>query len=374
MVVTQRISCVVCERTLNREIAREPMYPIQMSYSDQPPETDQYADIVYHACDGCGCVQLQTLVDPAILYSASHNTTLHTPTWSRHHDTFASFVSSTCPRNWSIVEIGGQSGALATRLGYERYTILDVCNTPPSIPNITFVNANCETVFYDGYDVAILSHVFEHLFNPRECIKRFALAGVQKVYLSIPNMDLWLEQRVPSFLHVEHTYFCSLAFVDYIMSCYGYRNVRTESFESHSMFLEYQRDQTISTTPLYPMTRIRDFEHYLHARNTFFTPIHIQTPFFIFPAGHYGQLTYNRLKDQLKSFVCFLDNDTCKIGKRVYGTLGYTKHPSVIAEYKDCPITIVILSTVYLREIKEQLDKFHPSIQYISPKMLSDQL
>ena len=42
----------------------------------------------------------------------------------------------------------------------------------PNIENIEYISGNCETYNYTGINTIIMSHVFEHLYNPKEFIKK----------------------------------------------------------------------------------------------------------------------------------------------------------------------------------------------------------
>ena len=53
---------------------------------------DILSDIIFKGCTSCGCVQLETLIDPDILYQEYHNDTVNTPTWKEHHSLFTSFI------------------------------------------------------------------------------------------------------------------------------------------------------------------------------------------------------------------------------------------------------------------------------------------
>lgn len=369
---TSRLECVICSSKLEDIIYSEEVYPINICYSESSKESDIFLPLKYYGCGTCECVQLGTLINPEILYGSAHNVTFNTPTWVEHHTQFANFINKFCNKNDIIIEVGGYSGVLAKLLyniGFTNYSILDLCNISPDISGILFINTNCETYSYINTDTVILSHIFEHLFNPSLFIKNLYKSTVSNIYISIPNMALWLEQNVPSFLHVEHTYYCTKDNINYLMNMYGFKLQNEQIFKSHSLFLHYIRKNsfTYNNIPINTFKGTIDkFRVYFSRRNAFFNTVYVDTPFFIFPAGHYGQLTYLKLLRFNHLFISFLDNDPCKIGKRVYGTSGITQHPSILEKYLDKEISIIIISTVYINEIQEQLNKIHPNINYIT--------
>jgi hypothetical protein len=367
----KRTHCVVCEAPLAFELYSQEEYPINMGQTTESPSEDKTTTVTFWGCGYCGCVQLQDLIDPIVLYANSHNMTFNTPTWSAHHTQFAEFISNEVSAKLEYFEIGGHSGILAKKMiekGVQRYSILDICNNPPDISGVEFINANCETFTYKPNTAVILSHVFEHLYNPRAFLQKLSSAGVESILLSNPNMEMWLNTNVPSFLHIEHTYYCDSTFLCYLMNEYGYECVNEKIFKSHSVFyhfrLQKEKMNSIDITTRAPVL-LDTFKLYYERRDTFFKSLSLTSPFFIFPAGHYGQLTYLNIKPYLHNFICFLDNDPSKVDTRVYGTTGMTQNPACLKDYIEKPVTVILLASVYSAEIKEQLTAIHPRITFI---------
>ena len=99
---------------------------------------------------------------------------------------------------------------------------------------------------------------------------------------------------------------------------------------------------------------VQKFIMYYEKRNTKLLQLNIESPTYIFPAGHYGQLVYTFLKKkgQEKYVLGFLDNDPDKIGKRMYGTPNVVYSPSIV---KDKSCNIILAAGVYNKEIRDQL-------------------
>ena len=51
------------------------------------------------------------------------------------------------------------------------YTTLDMFRNNELPTSVKFIKGNCETYCYSGFNTIILSHVFEHLYNPRKFIE-----------------------------------------------------------------------------------------------------------------------------------------------------------------------------------------------------------
>jgi 2-polyprenyl-3-methyl-5-hydroxy-6-metoxy-1,4-benzoquinol methylase len=367
-----RQSCTVCDKTDFCNIYEQPNYPTCISSSSYPLESDIFQTLQFVGCRHCGCVQLKNLIDPSLLYSFSHNNTYETPTWKQHHELFSEFIiTHTDQRN--IVEVGGASGYLAelltTKSNTFTITIIDLAKKPELKADIQYIEANCED--FDFNNVApstpiILSHVFEHLYRPRQFLENLKKAKIETIFLSIPNMELCLAKKFLSFLHVEHTYYCSTEHIIAMMAGAGFRCVLQENFKEHSIFFKFQRSQSV-TIPSFPRPDmlLKEFQDYYSEREALYKSVHLEGPTYIVPAGHYGQLIYFLLYDQKDKILGFLDNDVSKVGKRMYGTDKYVYSMSTLHAQKNTQICILLNAGPYVEEIKTQMLGYNQSLCFL---------
>jgi hypothetical protein len=359
--------CVICNAKQLETFYILKQYPVAFSPPTLSFENDQLGDFKVGGCLVCGCAQLQTLTDPVILYENAHNLTFDTPSWKLHHESFASYILSSTDTT-SFLEVGGVSGVLVRHILPNRsvkYTILDLCPDNPNIDGVKFIVGNCEEFDYTGHSTLILSHVFEHLYEPIRFINKIKEYDVQDVFISIPNMQHQLDTGNIRPLHCEHTYFCNDYFIKYLFSTGGYRCHSFFYFKNHSIFYHFKKDEFQMTLENQSET-LSAFKSMVNSIETRIKSIVITTPSFIAPAGHYGQMLYYYLKDYKDKIIGFLDNDPSKIGRRVYGCDKSVMKPAVLKEYDGVPITIIIYAGPYLEEIKEQYMKLHSQIIFIS--------
>jgi len=342
-------------------------FPYTFLPSSDDISGDTFITLNTFSCDRCGCVQLKDLVDPALLYGIPHNTTQETPMWKEHHIQFAEFVSNSMVHT-SILEIGGYSGVLSNLMLTKRpnisYTIMDLCDENPNIENIQFIHGNCETATIQGQATVVLSHVFEHLYNPNQFIRNMRDNNITNIIISIPNMAALINKKIMPIIHQEHTFFCGEEDVLYIFSKMGYSCKSTYYYKDHSIFFNFIYTEMAPLTV--PSTRQRsvDLNQIYEYNKTHISNIVVDGPFFIVPAGLYGQLIYYFLKDTYKDhMIGFLDNDPCKIGKRLYGTTKPIFKMATVAEYP--AITVIIFNAPYTEEIIRQLDSYNTNINYI---------
>ena len=362
-----RESCVICNSKQLDTIYILKKYPVAFSPPILSIENDQFADFKVEGCLVCGCTQVKTLTDTSILYENAHNLTFDTPSWKLHHESFASYILTNTEVT-SFLEIGGVSGVLVKHILSNRsvnYTILDLCPDNPSINTVNFIVGNCEEFDYTGHSTIILSHVFEHLYEPIRFINKIKEYDIQDIFISIPNMQNQLDTGNICPLHYEHTYFCNDYFIKYLFSTGGYKCHSFFYFKNHSIFYHFKKD-TFKISLENQSDILLTFKTMINSIETRMKSISITTPSFIAPAGHYGQMLYYYLKEYNDQIIGFLDNDPSKIGKRVYGCDKFVMNPNVLKEYNGIPITIIIYAGPYLEEIKEQYMKLHSQITFIS--------
>lgn len=363
-----RHECVVCLSKSLKNIHIEENTPISIGCSTKTIEHDIHTDIRYVLCISCGTAQIATPVNYEVLYNESHNNTYNTPTWSAHHKEFCSFIYESA-RSKSFLEIGGSTGVLAKQILEKdpsvNYTILDLCNTNPYIDGVPFINANCEEYTYSNIKCILMSHVFEHLYNPLQFLEKISNAGVSEVFLSIPNMEISLNRESLSFLHVEHTFYIDTEHLYSMFSKYKYKCAHTHFFKDHSIFFHFIFSDNEPPFVLHPESIKQlqtKFALYFSNRKSIFNTISIQNPFFIVPSGHFGQFIYKSLSHFKDKMIGFLDNDQSKIGKRLYGTHLTVFPMKEVQTYKG-PLSIVLHAGPYTAEIINQLLGFNSTLE-----------
>lgn len=367
----ERTKCAVCLSDKLSFIYSLKDLPFTFLPTTDPISSDTVITLHIYNCEVCGCAQLKHLLDPAILYGVPHNTTHETPTWKQHHKIFADFLCKSIPGPAKIVEIGGYSGVLANQVLQQRkdinYTIMDLCDTNPNIEQVEFINGNGETSNIDRDSAVVLSHVFEHLYEPHAFIENMNRNRIQNIFISIPNMKALLDKKNMAVISKEHTFYCGYEDILYIFSKGGYSCKSTELFIDHSLFFHFIKDTEITTETTIESYRrgyTVDMYSIYESNRKSISALTIEEPFFIVPAGLYGQLIYYFLDTSYRANILgFLDNDIHKIGKRLYGTPNSIFKMDKVAEYST--VTVLITTTPYTNEIIKQLTSYNNNIRFI---------
>jgi len=324
-------------------------------------DTDVLVDFTHIGCLDCGCVQLQDLVDPSILYTETYSTPLFSGIWQRHHAKFARFILDTTS-DTRFLEIGGNAGVLYKHLSKSRdtiqYTVLDMERNLELPGEIDFIRGKCEDFSYIGHKTIIASHVFEHLHSPQLFLETIKKHDVETVYISIPDFEALLDQGYITLLTTQHTFYCGFDYICYLFSLYGYTNEIHSSFEEHSTMFKFVKS---SITPLpKPMSQsiISRVQKIFLDYTSRIQSIELNEECYICPAGMYGQMLYYSLGDMRTSVIGFIDGDTKKAGSRLYGTDKLTFSPSVVTKYKAKPVTVIVCNSPYENEILKYLNEY----------------
>ena len=365
----KRTQCVICLSNLSLSFKLN-NYPKTFLPTLDNIENDKFINLDLYGCNNCGCVQLKDLLDPNELYGTPHNITYNTPIWKEHHRLLTNFIYDNIEDNKEIIEIGGYSGVLAKLIKQRdtsiKYTILDLCDINPNIENVEFINGNCETFNFDKNASIVMSHIFEHLYEPIKFINNIKNNSVQNVFISIPNMNAQIKNNLIPIIHQEHTVLCDYETIIYLFSKGGYSCKSSYFYKEQSIFFHFiNSSDVIVDSSYFNIKRIDSvynvYEYNKNKINSFV--INTNKNIFIVPGGLYGQLVYYLLDDTYrKNIIGFLDNDPSKVGKRLYGTSKYTFKMDEVKKYDT--IKLLIYRGPYMDEIIEQLNSYNKNIRY----------
>ena len=212
MKIYSRTQCVLCDTSLHSFTSfLHPVYDCA--------ETNAAWTIEYGYCPHCFSVQLLTLADPLVLYDKNYVQPFQTHLWTQHNLSFIAFIAKHCPPQ-PLLEIGSSSFCLGKHLihYYPDYTVFDYSiEQAMKRDDVTYIEGNCEE--YDFTQPCIvMSHVFEHLYEPKKFIQNCLRNKVKTILLSVPSME------TPQ-LHVcsQHTFQYNAQDIVYLFGLYEYK-------------------------------------------------------------------------------------------------------------------------------------------------------
>ena len=235
----------------------------------------------------------------------------------------------------------------------------------PTINNIEYISGNCEEYDYKGINTIIMSHVFEHLYKPRDFIEKISKTDVQNIFISIPDMDNLMKINDINNINILHTFYINTKFITYLFQLYGFILKNKYEYTNNSIFYYFYKSSQNIEVEYKQISLLKEIPTFYETVISKIKYINIINSFYICPSGFYGQFIYFNLNEYSKANAKgFLDGDTFKINKRLSGTPLFIYEKKYISKYNN--MTILITSAKHQCEIKDELLKFNNNLTFIN--------
>lgn len=367
--IIKRNNCVLDNCSPVKEFYTIKNFPVFMGCVDTPVEDDIFCDQVLGVSNN-GLIQLKELIDPNILYENSHTPGSVGKIWKQHHERFFKFILENSDGIDRYLEIGGGFGSLwenfSTLDSQFSYEIIEPSYQESSNPRLKYIRGFYETQsFNEKYKCIIHSHVFEHVYNPIDFLKKIFKDltddGVQ--FISIPNMRHWLKQGYTNTICFEHTYYLDEFVLEYVLAKAGF-SINKKVVDAHSIFVKAVKSSDIGIIDINFEYSKDLFLDYIYKLKSDVSNIldSMEDNVYLFGAHVFSQTLLNFGIDE-NTIVSILDNDTKKQGKRLYGTNLTIQSPEVLRDV-DSP-TVVLRAGVYTKEIKNQILNINPKTKIV---------
>ena len=204
--------------------------------------------LIFKGCENCGCVQLENLFDPNEIYTqASHYT--KGSVWNNHNNQFLDFISENIQNTNNIIEVGGGSGRLCDIIlqkitSINKYKILEIETDSIKInEKVEYIKGYCENFDFDKEKIntIVMSHVFEHLYKPRDFLKNICNSNVDEVFISIPDMENLTKQNDYNNLNIQHTFYVDTKYIAYLFNENNFKLINYYNFCKNSNFYYFKR-------------------------------------------------------------------------------------------------------------------------------------
>jgi len=367
-----RNKCVICddENLIDFLVIKE--MPAFMGVTEEPVSGVK-SDMILCECQNCNNVQLRHLLDLNLIYSINHNTEIVGELWNNHYTSFLKFVNDGFD-NKTILEVGDPSAKIAKLSNnYNKWIIVEKNPDFNSFDKVEFINKFFEEEFVidDKIDVIVHSHFFEHLYEPKEFLKKChsILSEDGDMFFSIPDLRNFLEgDFLPnSILQFEHTYFIDKVYLEYLCQLTGFYIVKSENYNNHSVFFHLKKDN-VKNKELVKTKTIK--HHFIEKYQKLINKIEIinkeienDDNVFLYGSHVTSQsYLYNGLdKINIKGL---LDGSVAKIGKYLYSTDLFTYEPQTIESY-DKVTVICSHMGIYKEEISDRLISINPFVKIL---------
>jgi hypothetical protein len=326
---TTRANCIICNlKDFDTYFQNDVTTSLSLNMFDDINKNSIFVPYNILSCKNCKTVQLKYIGDIETIYQKNH-VDHYGLIKTNMHSKFSEFILSN-PTTGGIIEVGACTDELAKNILSEistKYTVIDA-----NFQNIHGSNIIIKNTFFESCDISslddntlIMSHVFEHFYNPIEILKKIQdNENIKYLYVNHPNLEYYCKQNVHNILNIEHSFYIENDFLIKLFKRYGFESKRIVSYETHSIFIEFHRCESMDNhIKLINNESIIDSHSYFSniAKSVSMLETILSNDeykYYIWPASAHsialftGGLTYSK-------FSGILDNSPNKIGKILYG-------------------------------------------------------
>lgn len=355
-----RTNCIWCRSTNLLEYFKNDYSSPIASYMEDTCVDFESVPYNIQKCNNCNAYQIKYLADPSNIYKKNHAYS-YGSTLTDMCNEFSRFCRESSFSK--VIEIGAGNGFLADNIISSNplldYTIIDPCyfgNTENRRIIPTFIED------YDTHDssndTVIFSHVFEHFFEPLKIIEKLnAMPNLHNVFLNMPNLELYLQNKTFHVLNTEHTYFVENQFLIDFFALHGFILNKKTLFKEHSVFFHFVKSETPIQCTLKNSNAdilIHNFFSHIEQITTLINTLVQDGPIYMWPCSMHSQFLLNFGIKQ-ENIKALLDNSKEKIGHYLYG------FPKLCGSLYDIlilnePSTILLNGGCFNHEIKSMIN------------------
>lgn len=324
-----RSACIFCSGEVH-EIFTDDIMDVPQSYIMQDSPEPQCAVMPFNIqkCNHCRTMQTKYLADPTILYQSNHYVP-YGSTRSVMLDRFVDFIIQDKPDG--LLEIGGGNGHLFEALVAKynvAYTIVDPAYIGPRSNTLTVLDGFYEDIVVPHGNNVIMSHFFEHVYDPVSVLERLRANHVKHIYLCHPDFDAYAakDSLTMNMLHLEHTFYTSNADLVALFARHSFHLERYEHILGYSVLMKFSTSPElgIDYVPRVPVdaltsdTYVRAITDRVKMLNTRLSMDTSGKPVYMWPCSIHSVILFNYGLDHTQ-ISGFLDNSPFKVGKFMYG-------------------------------------------------------
>jgi hypothetical protein len=356
----QRTECVFCEN-IKLDSFKKLRHPV---YECVDTVKNAYWNMEYGYCRECYSVQLMSLADPEILYDEHYFQPLNTSyLWIHHNISFVQFIIHhlNTDINNSILEIGSSSFCLGKHLQhyYKDYTVFDyTIKNAEKRDHIKYVEGNCETYnFMD--ETIVMSHVFEHLYQPKKFIENCCKNKVKNIFISVPSMEDTEQLHVAN----QHTFLYSEKDLEYLFGLSQYKVNGKVLYNSPDHSFPCFFFHFVFTDLVIPIDREINTTRHKYAYDYLTRQITVPKNTFLATCGSFSLITYELIENK-QDVLGAIDANKKKQG-RSFGNTSLLVHPyKKLKNYG--PETSILVFHPKKNNIIEQIKDTNASIQILT--------
>ena len=312
-----RTNCVFCGSKLSDHLFENDYNNYVAHYAvENDINSDTFHSIPYNVlkCGECGTSQIKYLGDVEEIYRINHAD----GTGSTMHNMHQSKLDL-------ILKYKDEIKGILSDLIIDNLKT-DYCIIEPSYFG-NYENKIVINDFYENVDdtsidsnTLIMSHVFEHFYNPLEIIEKIEKnKNIENIFLTFPNLEKYIEENIFHVLNTEHTFYVDNNIIEQLFLKYGFELKEKKLFGVHSVHFYFKR--TVANKEIQLCNKKHEVENYydgvfdIVTRYNNIIDANPDKDIYLFPAScHSIFLTIFGLK--YKKLKGMIDNSPNKIGKK----------------------------------------------------------
>ncbi len=324
-----RKQCIFCKEELSNILLPKDLKIAIACYSTEKPITNL---IPYNIllCSNCKTSQTKYLGDLNEIYKINHADSTGTTMQNLHikvKNVLLNLKNNNLLNN--IVEVGASKGILSDILLDEnivdKYYIIEPNFIGLHKENRIIINNYFENVKFNEYNncnTILISHVFEHFYNPSDILKIIQQNdSIENFILVWPDLQYYKNNDVYHILNTEHTYYVDNNFIVDLFNNYNFELITQEEYIGHSVIFTFKRNNNLKLKLLQNKDYL--FETFINkiynkkGQIDTFIKKNKDKKIAIWPASVHTQFLFIFLGSE--NFEYVLDNSPNKIGKYLYG-------------------------------------------------------
>lgn len=325
-----RYSCIFCNsKNIKIYFENDIKIPENITMINIPDNINcNFINYNVQICNDCRCIQNKYLTNIDNLYKNSHINP-YGSTRKIMTEMFSNLILSNDNIKY-IIEIGGGQGELSDILikKYKnKYSIIDPSYIGP-IENRIIIKEYVENINFNNIegDTLIMSHVFEHFYDPLTIIKMIHNnKNINNVYICHPNFNKYVLEQTYNILTCEHTFYIENEFLIKLFEYYNFELLNTQTVTNYAILFEFRRNDNEQIKKIFPIninTEIyfNDYQNKMLKRIKYLNDIIDNTDkiIYIWPCSVHSITLFN-FGLNYKKIKALLDNSESKINKYIYG-------------------------------------------------------
>jgi len=343
-IYTERTECMMCKSTDLTPLWNNP-YTIALGCYVVEDKNHEKCKMPFNIlkCGKCCAYQTHYIGNPQIIYN--YQAKCHGSIRNTMNELFANFILDNQDIN-HIMEIGAGNGSISEYILNNKQVKYDIVDPTYSGKE---EHRTIYRTFIEDYennitsDTIIMSHVFEHFYDPVAILDIFKKnETIKYIYLNFPDLERYILEGNYHVLNPEHIFFVENSFIVDLFNNHGFKINRTYYHENHSVFFEFVRTDT-EPVELVNKINVNTYFENIFAKINRINALIKEYPShntYIWPCSMHTTYLFALGLDEYK-ITALLDNAPHKIGKYLYGTELLCKPLTSILESNESAIVIL---------------------------------